>query len=527
MQLSPGTFLQHNKFRIIRVLGQGGCGITYLATTARTNKFVAIKEFYPQQLSQRDAATGQVSFTKSADKLKRKFLTEAEKIKSLSHSGIVKVKEMFEANGTAYFVMDYVEGRSLNELVECESINTDEAVSIILEVAKALKHIHSKRMLHLDIKPSNILIRKHDSKPIIIDFGISKTYDTQGLPQTTFLGAYSLGYSSPEQLTGQINEFEPQLDIYSLGATFYTLLTGNTPTYPTPRTVMNLSYDENIPANLIKIVAKAMAYEKKDRYASINDFIKDLQQKEKPAVPAPKKIKTKADKNSQESTKILKKEFQIEKPVINSFHQSGQEKLFVGDEVSVYWNVRNAKTISINNKTVDRRAQKAIVKLTHPGNNLITLKATNSVGETTSSITIYAYASPKIHYFFPSKHYHVAIGERITIEWSVEDATEVRWGRNGEKVPHKGQKVLSFSHGGSFAYTLHASNQFGTETKTIHIIVDGNPTPTVDASLNRTTSTSNKKMEITNTENEEQSIGCLYVIGGIITICWLLSTWFG
>lgn len=276
-QLKNSSILNHGTFKILSVLGQGGFGITYLATDSRTGKSVAVKEFFPKDYCTRDDNTGYVTMLRpEMEKYKRKFISEANKIAQLNHKGIIKVIGVFEENGTAYYAMEYIAGQSLFELLKQRKFTLDESLKIIEKVSKALSHIHSKRMLHLDIKPMNIMMRSSDNEPIIIDFGISKTYDAQGNPNTTFLPAASPGYSPAEQFEGEVNSFAPQLDIYSLGATLYSLLTGKIPSYPTPLTTQKLAFDGSEPDYVVDAVKTAMAYKQIDRFSTVKDFLTAL-----------------------------------------------------------------------------------------------------------------------------------------------------------------------------------------------------------------------------------------------------------
>lgn len=235
MQLKPNTFLQNGKYRIIRVLGQGGFGITYLAENVVFDKMVAIKEFFPKDFCGRDHTSHLTLGTQNngeiVSKLKDRFLKEAKNIARLDYSGIVKIHDIFEENDTAYYVMDYIEGETLNELVKRNGpLSESKAVEYIKKVGNALDYIHSRNMTHFDVKPANIVIRKKDDIPVLIDFGLSKQYDIHGDATSTLMQGVSNGYSPIELYnTGSITSFSPQSDIYSLGATLYFLLTGSIP----------------------------------------------------------------------------------------------------------------------------------------------------------------------------------------------------------------------------------------------------------------------------------------------------------
>lgn len=233
--LQPGTVLQE-KYRIEATLGKGGFGITYRARHTGLQKAVAIKEFFMRGACERQAGTTHVTTTQSnremADRFLRKFIKEAQLIASLSHPGIVRVSDIFETNGTAYYVMDYVEGENLNERVKrLGHLSEEEALTYIRQVGDALCYVHTKHMLHLDVKPANILLEQESGRAILIDFGVAKQYDTAGEQTSSTPAAVSNGYSPIEQYgqgTG-VSAFTPATDVYALAATFYKLLTGITP----------------------------------------------------------------------------------------------------------------------------------------------------------------------------------------------------------------------------------------------------------------------------------------------------------
>ncbi len=235
MQLKPNAFLQNGKYRIIRVLGQGGFGITYLAENVLLAKRIAIKEFFPKEYCGRDNTShltlGTQNNAETVAKLKDRFLKEARNIARLDHPGIVKIHDVFEENNTAYYIMDYIEGENLNEIVKRNGpLSEAKAVEYIRKVGDALDYIHSRNMTHFDVKPANIVVRKADDYPILLDFGLSKQYDSQGGATSTLMQGISNGYSPIELYnTGAITNFSPQTDVYSLGATLYFLVTDKTP----------------------------------------------------------------------------------------------------------------------------------------------------------------------------------------------------------------------------------------------------------------------------------------------------------
>ena len=199
--LDKGTVLQDGKFTILKVLGQGGFGITYLAEQSLLQKKFAIKEFFLHDLCARDA-TGVVTTLTQGDmvgRYRKKFVKEAQILARLNHPGIVRVTDVFEENGTVYYVMEYVEGESLAEIIkETGPLQESKALHYISKVANALEYIHKSNINHLDIKPANIMIRREDNEPIIIDFGVSKQYDEKKDQTTTTPPGVSDGYSQLE-----------------------------------------------------------------------------------------------------------------------------------------------------------------------------------------------------------------------------------------------------------------------------------------------------------------------------------------
>lgn len=284
-QLPKNTLLQGGKYRIEKVLGQGGFGITYLATQDLLNRKVAIKEFFYKEYCERNETTcnvwlGTQSNHALVERFMAKFLKEGRTISQLEHPNIIRVHDIFKENNTAYYVMDYIEGESLNDMIIRKgALQEKEAVAYIERVADALKYIHQKNINHLDIKPSNIMIRQGDYKVILIDFGLSKQYDALGTQTSTTPVGISHGYAPMEQYKqGGVSTFSPQTDIYCLGATFYKLVTGNTP--PQASDVLNDGLPQ-LPAHLSNgvknAINKAMQVRKMDRPISVDAFMNILQ----------------------------------------------------------------------------------------------------------------------------------------------------------------------------------------------------------------------------------------------------------
>ncbi len=285
-KLKTGTTLQSGKYKIISVLGQGGFGITYLAEQTMLERKVAIKEFFMKDFCERSEVTSHItlgteSSRKTVNRFREKFLKEARNIAKFDHPGIVRIYDIFEENGTAYYVMDYIDGESLGDMIKRSgTIPEAEATRYIIQAAEALAYIHERKMNHLDIKPANIMInRKNES--VLIDFGLSKQYDAGGQQTSTTPVGISEGYAPMEQYKkGGVGEFSPQTDIYALGATFFKLLTGKTP--PSASDV----YEDGMPVDELKakgvsqkaitVICNAMKSRKKERTQSASLFVTGL-----------------------------------------------------------------------------------------------------------------------------------------------------------------------------------------------------------------------------------------------------------
>ena len=306
MNLPNGTLLQGGKYRIERVLGQGGFGITYLATQVMLDRQVAVKEFFFRDFNLRDGDTKTVTIATEAsrelvERYRKKFVKEAQTISRLDHAGIVRIYDIFAENATAYYVMEYLEGESLSQLVERRgAIPEAEAVGYVSAVGDALQYIHAMHINHLDIKPGNI-IRRRDGRVVLIDFGVSKQYDaTTDQGTTTTPVGISHGYSPAEQYRqGGVQQFSPQSDVYALAATLFKLLTGVTP--PDAMTVI----DEGLPLaelqsrhvaqSVIDAIAAAMR-SRSHRTSSVAQFIAQLTRSPQPVPPAiPPPIPTTGD----------------------------------------------------------------------------------------------------------------------------------------------------------------------------------------------------------------------------------------
>ncbi|MBO4977958.1 MAG: serine/threonine protein kinase, partial [Muribaculaceae bacterium] len=242
--LAPGTVLTGNyTYTIERVLGAGGFGITYLAVTqvpwgnVTIDCRVALKEHFFSDFSER-AADGLTVTTVGTAKIRATvegslsdFVAEAQRLQKLGdgHPNIVKVNEVFRANDTAYYAMEYLEGISLAKATAGNPVSEESMLAVMEPIIDAVAFLHRERMLHLDIKPENIVLADGGRRPVLIDFGQSKHFLGDGTATATVnVKGVSHGFAPAEQYDG-IRTFAPTADVYALGATMMACLTGTVP----------------------------------------------------------------------------------------------------------------------------------------------------------------------------------------------------------------------------------------------------------------------------------------------------------
>lgn len=298
MQLNKGSVLNspQNTYVVESVLGHGTFGITYtvkIAKGRKIGKVFALKEFFINGISSREDSgyvSSSQSNTISTDQCKAEFIAEAKNLIALNHPNIVKAYEVFEANGTVYYTMDYIEGENLNSYLKHKKLTVDEAVKIITKIAYALSYMHeSRHMLHLDLKPGNVMRRSTDGQIILIDFGLSRYFTEADMPEgEPPVGLGTKGYAPLEQsdFKNRQTDFKATIDVYALGATFYKLVTSQTP--PPAKAVINnqnqLSKElkcSGLGDDKISIIEKAMSPHPSQRYQSVMEFIYDLSAEER------------------------------------------------------------------------------------------------------------------------------------------------------------------------------------------------------------------------------------------------------
>lgn len=293
-QLQPGTVIHgtHNDYRIERVLGQGSFGITYVANVRLKGRLgaiesaamVAIKEFFLRDVSCRNGLrVFSVSDSTLCSDYRRDFLREAQNLSRLDNDHIVKVLETIEENDTVYYVMEYLSGGNLDQhILSHGKLSCREALDIAIQIGEALKCMHAQHMLHLDLKPLNVM-RGEDGHIVLIDFGLSKCFGADGQPESsTRIGQGTTGYAPIEQHSfKKADGFMPTLDIYALGATLFKMLTGCVP--PEASVVLNegLPVDElssaGVPPAVIALVERAMQPLRRMRHQTVGEFVDEAQ----------------------------------------------------------------------------------------------------------------------------------------------------------------------------------------------------------------------------------------------------------
>ena len=298
--LTPG-YLLHNRYTIQSNIGQGGFGITYLAFDQKLDQEVCIKELFISGYNTRGInftiqTLGSSEF--SFEAFVQRFVQEAKQLAKYQHPNIVRVIDVFKENNTAYLVMEYVKGETLNNKVEREgALGESEAMSLISQLLDAVEEVHLNGMLHRDIKPDNVLITP-EGRVVLIDFGSAREFtDGKTSTQTTML---TPGYAPIEQYSNRTQR-GPYTDIYALGATMYFLLTGEKPIPATDRNLEELKgphlINKEISSQVSSAVLLAMELKPEFRFQSVAEMreaIKSLQGRRKKLL---KKIVEKRETN--------------------------------------------------------------------------------------------------------------------------------------------------------------------------------------------------------------------------------------
>ncbi len=282
--LPVGYRLHH--YRIEAVLGAGGFGITYKAVHEALRSRAAIKEYFPVEWSYRDRddinvvanTQGALPTSEAGEEAcytwgLERFLNEARVLAQVNHPGVVRVRDFFEANGTAYIVMDYEDGEPLSQVLQREKLLPEERIRRLLgDVLPALEAVHALGYLHRDLKPANLYCRS-DGRTILIDFGAARQALSQRSKNIT--SVFTVGYSPIEQYLVESKGYGPWTDVYALGAVLYQCATGRQPVEAPARVLddplkpaVEAAAGRYSPA-LLRLIDRAMAIRPEKRFQSI------------------------------------------------------------------------------------------------------------------------------------------------------------------------------------------------------------------------------------------------------------------
>ena len=271
--LSVGTHLQNGRFTLGRVLGEGGFGITYLGAHRYLKRTVAIKELFPER-AMRHGTTVSVPDSQQRDFHfeKERVLEEARAIARLDSPYIVEVQDAFLENNTAYIVMEYLEGESLQERIDAVgSLPPDDVRRIATAVCDALTEVHRHDLLHRDIKPANIMLTR-DGRVVLVDFGSARVFDQgQTVRHTRIL---TMDYAAPEMYSTQAR-FGPYTDLFCLGGALFHALTGRQPPSAIDRLQdrsVDLEFPDALQGSLSTAIRQALQIAVDDRPQSAADF---------------------------------------------------------------------------------------------------------------------------------------------------------------------------------------------------------------------------------------------------------------
>ena len=279
--LRIGTILS-GRYRVERVIGMGGFGITYAARHVSLGTQFAIKEFYIEGKCMRLADNVTVTYQDmepgAFEKFRKRFHDEAITLCQLDNSHVVHVHDIFDENGTTYILMDFVVGETLQKKVEREGVLPyDLAVNYMAQLCEAVEHIHSHHILHRDIKPDNIIITPSNNV-VLIDFGSARSFvHNQEQKHTAML---TVGYAPIEQYTATSKKGN-YTDLYAVGATFYFILTGKKPLPAAERVIQDelqtpSDLNPQVTDAVSRTIMKALNLKPEDRYQTVEDFQRDL-----------------------------------------------------------------------------------------------------------------------------------------------------------------------------------------------------------------------------------------------------------
>ncbi|MFI3291264.1 MAG: FHA domain-containing serine/threonine-protein kinase [Opitutales bacterium] len=282
------------RYNVLKVLGAGGFGIAYLCQDLSLNVQVVLKECFPEPQQVGLIRQGSEIFAlsqkdlESFDYFKNSAIKEAKRISAINHSHIVQIKDSILTNGTVYIVMDFVEGKGLDEIIKERQFNIDFVFNLLTSLLQALDALHSKNIFHKDLKPENIIIRKNNS-PVIIDFGAARSATELKQSKTEI---YSDFYSAPELRYADMT-VDGRCDIFSLGVIIHEVITGKVPSLNANNKGKGLlrgsAYEKTYNKNFLASIDTARSASATDRFSSARAWVDYLK-------------KVKVDRNINNST---------------------------------------------------------------------------------------------------------------------------------------------------------------------------------------------------------------------------------
>jgi serine/threonine protein kinase len=296
--LPPRTIITNGKVRYVieRELGSGGFGITYLAQRLADGKeqatYCALKEYFRKEICARDVTHSMSYFStnkKAVEEGIEDFIVEAKRLNknNISHPNIVHIGDVFKANNTAYYEMEYIQGVDLLRYIKepaysgGKPLTEQEGLNIILPVLKAVSLLHEHHITHLDIKHENIILTQNEEgewRPVLIDFGLSKHYDKKGHATSSLtVAGCTDGFAPTEQYQG-LTEFTPQADVYALAATLLFLLSAKWPVKSAEINAdkIRASLPDTVSSKVVEAIVSAMKADKHERTQSVASFANDL-----------------------------------------------------------------------------------------------------------------------------------------------------------------------------------------------------------------------------------------------------------
>lgn len=282
--LPIGTLLQMGKYRVDRHLSSGGFGNTYVITNLQFDEQFAMKEFFMKGINERDDDSTTVSVSNKDnhtqfEQQREKFKKEARRLRKLNNKHIVRVHDLFDENGTTYYVMDLIDGQSVSSIMKQTGspLSEEKAFDIVRQVLDALEVVHKERIWHLDLKPGNIMLDKQGNA-VVIDFGASKQLSAnEGYTSTSTALCYTPGYAPSEQIDQNMERIGPWTDLYALGATLYNMVTFNQP--PSVSEIIDgnaFKYPSSISENTQKLTTWMMMPSRQKRPQSVKDVCQYL-----------------------------------------------------------------------------------------------------------------------------------------------------------------------------------------------------------------------------------------------------------